>query len=185
MWCICLVACLGVYTNKVNLSVRQESRQITFSFCISLFKREILIFISSISCSGRTWTLGQESESSRVWKVKSANGMYHLHSYCWWRLRDNERGQIRTEVFGKILCQCFQSSEVTFIHTHIYVYLCVSDLSPYIYVRAHAHTQKQEVTEHHQRLVTSIINVGSVTFACLHLWSAFPFFFFYLFIHQK
>lgn len=59
---------------------------ITFSFCISLFKADILIFISSISCSGRTCTLGQESESSRVWKVKSARGMYHLHSYCWWRL---------------------------------------------------------------------------------------------------
>lgn len=63
------------------------SFSITFSFCISLFKTEILIFISSISCSGRTWILGQESESSRVWKVKSARGMYHLHSYCWWRLQ--------------------------------------------------------------------------------------------------
>lgn len=67
-------------------------KRITFSFCISFFKTEILIFISSISCSGRTWMLGQVSESSRVWKVKSARGMYHLHSYCWWRLQgDRER----------------------------------------------------------------------------------------------
>lgn len=153
-----------LYTSQVvvYLSVTQESRQITFSFWISLFRREILIFISSISCSGKTWTLGQESESSRVWKVKSANGMYHLHSYCWWRLRDHDRERIRNAVFGKILCQCFQSSKdkVTFTH----VSRCL-----HIHVRAHGHTQKQEVTQHHQRQVTSIINVGSVTIACPNL----------------
>jgi len=67
-------------------SWKRKKKKITFSFCISFFKAEILIFISSISCSGRTWMLGQESESSKIWKVKSARGMYHLHSYCWWRL---------------------------------------------------------------------------------------------------
>lgn len=70
-----------------------NANRITFSFCISLLVTEILIFISSISCSGRTWTLGQESQSSRVWNIKSARGMYHLHSYCWWRLQKDRKGK--------------------------------------------------------------------------------------------
>lgn len=51
----------------------------TFSLWISFLIWEIFIFIASISSS---WTrgMGLDSESSMVWKVKSASGMYHLQS---------------------------------------------------------------------------------------------------------
>lgn len=90
-----------------------------------------------------------------------------------------KEGKLELKSLGRYFVSVFshlRTKSHLYIHIYMYIYVCL-ELSLYIYVRAHAHTQKQEVTEHHQRLITSIINVGSVTFACLHLWSAFPFFF--------
>lgn len=53
----------------------------TFSLWISFLIWEILTFKQSISSSG-IWGTGEDSDSSMVWKVTSASGIYHLQSYC-------------------------------------------------------------------------------------------------------
>ena len=71
-----LVFCVGeVWLSVYLLCI------LTFSLWMSFLICEILIFMASISSS---WTrgMGLDSQSSMVWKVRSASGMYHLQSYC-------------------------------------------------------------------------------------------------------
>lgn len=81
--CCCSVNALQVFVccvGEVWVSVFDHCI-LTFSLWISFLIWEILIFMASISSS---WTrgMGVDSQSSIVWNVRSASGMYHLQSYC-------------------------------------------------------------------------------------------------------
>lgn len=73
--------CSGVCAMWFLHVINPKRYVLTFSLWISFLIWEIRIFIASISSS---WTrgMGVDSESSMVWKVRSASGMYHLQSYC-------------------------------------------------------------------------------------------------------
>lgn len=70
-----------IASNKVVCSMCPIRSLSTFSLCISFFIWEILTFRASISSSG-IWGIGEDSDSSMDWKVRSASGIYHLQSYC-------------------------------------------------------------------------------------------------------
>lgn len=62
---------------------------LTFSLWISLRRCDIFTLMASSSSSGTCGTVSG-SASSRLWKLSSVKGMYHLQSYCWFFLQDQE-----------------------------------------------------------------------------------------------
>lgn len=181
MWCICFVACLGVYTYKVNLSGRLPSLSV------------------SRSLRGRSWSSSPQSRAQagrEHWDRSPSHpgserssppmGCTTCTHTAGGACETMKEGKLELKSLGRYFVSVLshlRTKSHLYIHIYMYIYVCL-DLSLYIYACTCTHTEtgsyrtSSKTRNQHNKCWQHDLCM-SAFMVCI------SFFFFYLFIHQK